>query len=315
MISTDVAIIGGGIAGLAAAMYSRRFDLDVTIFDGFLGGTITKTNTVENYPGFIKLTGIELANKLKEHALFYKPKVVNKKIDKIEKKGNCFVLSSGEEKYNAKSVILATGTEWKKLKVPGEAKFMNKGVHYCALCDGNFYKGKTVALVGAGDSAVKDALILSGIANKVYIIVRKEDVHPEPINKERLDRTKNTEIINYTQVTEILGDKKVSGLKLSKAYKGKEILDVDAVFIDVGHYALSNLAKELGAKLNKKGEVITNKLTETNVEGFFAAGDVADTPFKQAITSASEGCIAAYSAYEYVKKEPLCTYDYKPIKK
>lgn len=311
---TDVAIIGGGVTGLSAAMYARRFDLDVIVFDPFPGGTITKTDRVENYPGFIKLTGQELADNIKQHALSYKPKIINEPVDKIEKKSACFIINSNKEKYQAKAIILATGTEWKKLNVPGEKKFTNKGVHYCAVCDGFFYKNKTVAMIGAGDSAAKDALVLSGIAKNVFLIVRGDDIHPEPINYKRVKETKNIEIINKTNIIEILGDNNVKKLKLDKSYNGSKELLINGIFIDIGHTPLTNLAKELGVKLNKKGEVITNKLTETNIPGFFAAGDVADTPFKQAITGASEGSIAAYSAYEYITKNPLCTYDNEPIK-
>ena len=313
MKKTDVAIIGGGVAGLSAAMYARRFDLDVTIFDAFLGGTIMRAGNVENYPGFVKVTGIELAEKIKEHAMTYKPHVVNRFVEKIEKKGDCFLLKSGSEEYQVKAVILATGTVWRRLNVPGEKEFENKGVHYCALCDGNFYKGKIVAMVGAGDSAVKDALVLSSVCKKVYIIVRKEEVHPEPVTMDRLEKAKNIEVIANTQVKEILGDKKVNALKLDNPYDSKDELVVDAIFINIGHVALSKLGKELGAKINKKGEIVTNKLTETNVTGFFAVGDVGDTPFKQAITGAAEGCIAAFAAYEHITKEPVCTYDDMPL--
>jgi thioredoxin reductase (NADPH) len=314
MIKTDVAIIGGGIAGLSAAMYSRRFDLDVTVFDPFIGGTIVKTDHVGNYPGFNYITGQKLADKVKEHAMAYYPKIINEMVDELKKDKDCFIITSGKEKYQARAIILATGTEWKKLNVPGEKEFENKGVHYCAVCDGFFYKDKIVAMIGAGDSAAKDAMVLSGIAKKVYLIVRGEDIHPEPINYRRVKEAKNIEIINKTNVLEIIGENKVNKLRLDKSYKGSKELPVNGVFIDIGHAPLTEIAKHLGVKLNKKGEIITNKLTETNVKGFFAAGDVSDTPFKQAITGASEGSIAAYAAYDYITKNPLCTYDDKPVK-
>lgn len=301
----DVIIIGGGVAGLSAAMYARRFDLNVLVFDPFVGGTITKTDRVENYPGFIKLTGQELADKIKDHALEYKPEIINQYVDKIEKQKDKFIVKSENKSYESKTIIFATGTEWKKLGVKGEKEFENKGVHYCAVCDGFFYKNKVVAMIGAGDSAAKDALVLAGLAKKVFIIVRKDDIHPEPINYKRIKQTKNIEIINKTNITEITKNNKTMQLKLDNAYKGKKDLELDGVFIDIGHIPITHLAKNLGIKLNKKGEIITNKLTETNIKGFFAVGDVSDTPFKQAITGASEGSIAAYAAYEYITKNQV----------
>lgn len=297
----DIAVVGGGPGGLAATMYGSRFNLKVTIFDPFIGGTITKTDIVENYPGFIKLTGQEFADKLRDHAFSYNPTVIKEYVSSIKKVKNFFYIQSGKKKYKAKTVILATGTEWKKLGVKGENFFENKGVHYCALCDGYFYKNKIVVVSGGGDSATKEALLLSGIASKVYIITRRDKIHPEPINYARVKSTKNIEIILNNEVKEIIGEKTVKKLILLNKYCSSYELNTDALFIDVGHIPLSSIARKIGVKINKKGEVITNKQAQTNVLGFYAIGDVADTPFKQAITSASEGCIAAYSAYNYIK--------------
>ena len=304
----DVAIIGGGVAGLSAAMYAGRLGLKPTIFEpGIVGGTITLTDIVENYPGFKSLTGQQFADKIKEHAMVYKPKILSQKVIKISKTGNCFLINN---KYKARSVILATGTEWKKLNVPGEKELKGRGVHFCALCEGPFYKNKIVAVIGGADSAAKEALTLSKIAKKVYIIYRGDKIHPEPINLKRVQATKNIEIIPNTNVKQILGKNKVEKVLLDT----KKELILDAVFIDVGHLPMTQLAKDLGVKLNKNKEVIADKLMQTNISGFFVAGDVSDTPFKQAITGASEGSIAAYSAYQYVSNTPLCTYSDKPIK-
>ena len=306
----DVAIVGGGVAGLAAAMYSGRLGLKAVVFDSKLGGTITLTDTVENYPGFVKLTGQQLSDKLKEHAMVFNPKFIKANIKKISNKKNCFTLFTDKNKYDAKAVILATGTKWRKLNVPGEKEFEKKGVHNCALCDGPFYKNKIVAVIGGADSAIKESLQLSGIAKKVYIIYRGDKLHPEPINLERMKRLKNIEIIYNANVKEIIGSKVVEKLKLDD---GKE-LQVDGVFVDIGQIPLTELAKDLNVKLNKNNEVIADKLMQTSVLGFFVAGDISDTPFKQAITAASEGCTAAYSAYQYVSNNELCTYDDNPLK-
>jgi len=306
----DVAIIGGGVAGLSAAMYLGRLGLKAVVFDAKLGGTITLTNVVENYPGFVKLTGQQLSDKLKEHAMVFKPRFINANVKKISNKKNCFSLFTDKNKYDVKAVILATGTKWRKLNVLGEKEFEKKGVHNCALCDGPFYKNKVVAVIGGADSAVKESLQLSGIAKKVYIIYRGDKLHPEPINLKRMKNLKNIEVIYNANVKEIIGSKVVEKVKLDD---GKE-LKLDGIFVDIGQIPLNELAKSLNVKLNKNGEVIADKLMQTNLNGFFVAGDISDTPFKQAITAASEGCTAAYSVYQYVSNNKLCTYDEEPLK-
>ena len=313
IIKTDLAIIGGGIAGLSAAMYAGRFGLDVTVFDAKVGGTIILTDTIENYPGFKKLTGQELSDKIKEQAAQFKMKIVNKNVEKVINKHNCFYVDTKKQRYKTRAVILATGTNWRKLKVPGEKELDKQGVHYCALCDGPIYKNKILAIVGGGDSAAKEALTLANISSKVYLIARGAKIMPEPINYKRIMNTKNIEIIPNTEVIEILGKDKVEKIKLSKKYKGSNELKIGAVFIDIGRIPMTRLAKEIGVKLNKKGEVIADKLMQTNIEGFFVGGDVSDTPFKQAITAAAEGSTAAFSAYDHITKTPLCTYDDEPI--
>jgi len=301
----DVAIIGGGVAGLSAAMYARRFELKVVLFDALVGGTLVKAGHIENYPGFKAIEGFELVNKVKEQALQYKPTIINENVSLISKKlnGKGFVVSTEKEKYNVKSIILATGTEWKKLNVPGEEKFRNKGVHYCAICDSYFYKGKIVAVVGSGNTAACEALLVSKNAKKVYIISKKQEIHPEPIILKQIKSARNIEIIPKGHIVEIFGNKKVEGIELGKEYNGSKKLQVDGLFIDVGHVVLSEIAKSLGVNVTEKGEIITNKEMKTNILGFFAAGDVTNNNLKKAITAASEGCIAAHSAYEYISKE------------
>ncbi|MFA5019851.1 MAG: FAD-dependent oxidoreductase [Candidatus Pacearchaeota archaeon] len=307
MEKTEVAIIGGGPGGLAAAIYCRRYELDVIIFDIYLGGTIMKTDIIENYPGFKEINGFELAKRIEEHALSYSPKVVSYLVDKIEKRGKSFILTAGGKEYEAKAVILATGTKWKKLGVKGEDEFSGKGVNYCAICDAQLYKGKKVVFVGAGNSAAKDALMLSDIVEKVYIISRKT-FHPEPINLAKVKKKKNIELIENTQIKEIIGDRKVSSVKLDKPYKGKDFIEVSGVFVDIGREPITQLAKILGVKLNDKSEVITDSLMRTNIAGFFAIGDIREIPIKQAIIATGDGAIAAYSAHDYIKNAEVSTY-------
>lgn len=296
----DVIIIGAGVTGLGAAMYSGRFGIKTLVLGESKGGTIILTDVVENYPGFIKLTGQELADKLEEHAKDYDIEIKEEKVTDIAKQKNCFVVKTEKESFRTKTIIYATGTIWKKLKVPGEEEFANKGVHYCALCDGPVYKDKTLAVVGGSDSAAKEALLLSQFGKKVYIIYRGEKIRPEPINAERVKQNKKIEIINKTNVLEIKGDKFVKSVILDNPYKGSKKFKLDAVFVDIGHIVLTDLAKKIGVRLNKKGEIIIDRESKTNIPGFFAAGDCVDTVFKQAITGVGEAVNASYAAYQYI---------------
>lgn len=309
----DFIIIGAGVTGMAATMYSARLGMKTLCLGKShgselpLGGVITTTNIVENYPGFIKLTGPELADKIREHAQSYElVEIKEEKVESIEKKGKEFFIKTEKNNYRAKAVLFATGTKWKKLEVPGSEKFENKGVAYCALCDAPLFRNKVVAVVGGSDSAAKDALVLAEHAKKVYIIYRKDKIKAEPINIKRVEASKKIEIINNTNIIEIKGDSFVKSVILDKEINGSKELLLEGVFVAIGHIPLSDLAKNLGVKINQKNEIIIeHKTSETNIEGVYAAGDVADKPFKQAITGVAEGCTAAYSAFEYITKSSL----------
>ncbi len=302
----DVAIVGGGCVGLAAAMYSGRLDLKTIIFSDIPGGLIVWTDVVENYPGFNKLTGLELIEKLKNHAMDYKKFITfeDEKVEEIQKKKDgYFLLKASEKEFQAKSVILATGTNVKELEVPGYKEFKQRGIQFCALCDGALFKGKTVAVIGGSDSAAKEALVLSRYAKKVYIIYRGNQIHPEPINGQRVAETKNIELIMNSNVTEFVGDKMLKKIKLDKPFNGKNEIELEGVFIAIGHIPRNELAKQLGVKLNEKEEIIINRNSETSVPGVLAAGDIVDTRFKQAIVGVGEAVSAVYSAYKYISEK------------
>ncbi|KKK88187.1 hypothetical protein LCGC14_2745690, partial [marine sediment metagenome] len=306
----DFLILGGGGTGLAAAMYGARLGLKTLVLGSTygtelpIGGIITTTNRVENYPGFTKITGPQLAKNLEDHTRSYKLVTIkNERASDVKKLRNYFIVKTEKGQYSAKTILFATGTKWKKLNIPGSKEFEHKGVNYCALCDGPLFRDKIVAVVGGSDSAAKDALLLTEYATRVYIISRSEQIHPEPINMGRIKANKKIEIINNTNLTEIKGDKLVASVVLDKPYKNSKELKLEGVFIDIGHIILSDLAKPLGVKLDKSGAIKINHMTsETNVPGIFAAGDVTDKQFKQLITGVADGCTAAYSAYEYIKK-------------
>lgn len=312
----DFIIIGAGVTGLAAAMYAARLGLKTLCLGTMhgtelpVGGVITTTNIVENYPGFIRLSGTELAEALEKHARSYDlVKIKEEKAESVIGKAGNFSVKTKKGEYQGKTILFATGTKWRKLEVPGSKEFENRGVAYCALCDAPLFKNKIVGLVGGSDSAAKDALVLAEHAKKVYIIYRGEKIHPEPINMKKIEekiKQEKIEIINNTNVIEIKGNDFIEKVVFDKPYEGSKEFALNGLFIAIGHIALTDLAKDLGVNLDKKGEIILNhKTSETNIEGVYAAGDCADKPFKQAITGVAEGCTAAYSAYEYVTKQHI----------
>ncbi|MBI2208518.1 FAD-dependent oxidoreductase [Candidatus Woesearchaeota archaeon] len=314
----DTMIIGAGVVGLAAGMYAGRLNLKTVVLGATsgnelpIGGVITLTDTVENYPGFKHLTGQELAQKIEEHARDYDIEIKEEKATGItkDKKANCFVVKTEKSSYNTKTIIFATGAKWKELPMKGADKFKSKGVHYCALCDGALFKDKAVAVVGGSDSAVKEALLLANYAKKVYIIYRGEKIRPEPVNGKLVEKNKKIEVVTSTNVIEIKGDKFVNKVVLDKEYNGKKELELNGVFGAIGHIPLSDLAVKIGVKVNKKNEIMIDRDSKTNIPGIFAAGDVVDSGFKQAITGVGEGVVAAHSAYQYVKEnEFVCVFD------
>ncbi len=300
----DIAIIGGGVAGFSAAMYCGRLKLSTLVIAESRGGTIILTNHVTNWPGIKSINGMDLANNIEQHANEYKPEIVDAKAVKAEKTKDGFTVTDAEGKtYSSRALILATGSATRKMGIPGETELENKGVHTCALCDGVFYRDKSIAVIGGSDSAVKEALLLTQWAKKVYIIYRGEKVRAEPVNLERAMANSKIEIMNKTNVKEFAGKGRLENLVLDKPYNGSHDFKVDGVFVEIGRTPNSELAKQLGAKLNEKGEIMINRRAETSVPGVYACGDVADTVFKQAIVGAGEAVLASYCAYEWLQKK------------
>ena len=305
----DVIIIGRGVAGLAAAIYSGRFKLKTLVIGDKKGGTIVSTHEVANYPGFKKITGMDLVKNIEEHAKQYEVDFATNRVVEIKRNKTCFNVKTNKEQFSGRSIIYATGGEWRKLNVPGEQEFRNLGVSYCGLCDAPLYRNKIIGVVGGSDSAAKEALLLARYAKKVYIIYRKEKIRAEPVTYEELMKDKKIEIINNTNVKEIKGDKVLKSVILDKSHKGKKELELGGLFIEIGSIPLSDLAKKIGVKTNKKGEIMIDRESKTNVPGFCAAGDVTDTKFKQAITGVAEEVTAAYTLYNYLNEEkPVCIY-------
>ncbi len=301
----DVAIIGGGVSGYGAALYAGRFRMKTVVIATMPGGAVINTNDIANYPGFNQISGLDLFSKIEAHAKEYDIEIINDTVTKVNKNGSCFQLQLSGKTIAAKSIIIATGSKWRKLNIPGEEKFASKGVHYCALCDGPFYKDKIIGIVGGSDSAVKEAHLLSEFAKKVYIIYRGDKLRAEPITIERAMKNDKIEIIYKTNITEIKGDQFVNEVVFDTPCHGSTDFKLDGLFIAIGHIPLSSFAKGLGVELNGKGEIVIDREAKTNIDGVFAAGDVVSTTFKQAITGVAEGVTAAYSAYHYVSENKI----------
>ncbi|MFW9828973.1 MAG: NAD(P)/FAD-dependent oxidoreductase [Candidatus Thorarchaeota archaeon] len=294
----DLIVLGGGPAAIGCAIYAARFAMEVLIIGKTFGGLIATTHLVENYPAITSTSGQGLMDMFKDHMDSLKIPYISDEIRNIEKVDDHFVLHSFFQKFNAFSLVIATGSKRRKLGIPGEEQFAGHGVSYCATCDGPFYRDKVVCVIGGSDSAAKEALFLAKNSKKVYIIYRGDDIRAEPINKKRVLENEKIEIIYRTNIVEIKGNNTVKSVIFEN---GKEF-EVDGVFIEIGSNPNSGLAKSIGVETNEKGEIKINRKSETNIPGIFAAGDVADAPFKQAITGVSEGVIAAYSAFDYVKE-------------
>lgn len=306
IVMYDLIVVGGGPAGYSAALYAVRFKMKTLVLTEDKGGIIKWTNLIENYPGGGFVSGKELAEKMEEQAVKFGTEIKEEKVQGIEKKGSNFKVISGKGEYDSKSLILATGVKKRKLNIPGEEEFQNKGVSFCALCDGVLFKDKEIAVVGGGDSAAKEAILLTKYAKKVYIIYRGNRIHPEPIRHERvMEKVKEgkIEVINNTNITEIKGNKFVEHVILDKEYKGNKKLEVQGVFVEIGGTPGNDLARGLGVELTDKGFIKIDELCRTNVPGVFAAGDVTSFPLKQAITAAAYGTVAAYSAHNYLSPE------------
>ena len=295
----DLAILGGGPAGMTAAIYAGRYNLKVALISNNFGGTANLAGEVENWPGMIS-NGVEIMKNIKEQAEKFGAELITKNISSVKKDGEFFVIMSEDEEIKSKALIVALGTQHRKLGVPGEGEFLGKGVTYCATCDGNFFREKTVTVVGGGRSATKAALYLSDICEKVYLVHRRDSLRCEPIECKRIESKENIELLYNANVKEIIGENIVNKIKVLQNDTERE-LEVNGVFIEIGANPSTETLSELGLKL-ENGYIVTDKETRTNVEGVFAAGDITNNSVKQMINAAGEGAVAAINAYDYLTK-------------
>ena len=296
----DVIIIGGGPAGLSAAIYTARaLKKTLIIEEANFGGQITQAVEVENYPGYENISGMELGQKMFDQATHLGAESVYGTVSKIKKEKDNFQVTVGTKKYQSKVVIYGAGASPRKLGVKEENKYLGSGLSYCATCDGAFFKGKTVCVVGGGNTAIDDAIYLANICEKVYLIHRRDTFRAEPIKVNTLKERKNIEFITNAKVLEIQGENKVEKIVLSKENK-EESIATDGVFVAIGHVPNTDLVKEL-VPLNDNGYIITNHELETSLPGFYAVGDVREKQVRQLTTATNDGTIAAISACEYLE--------------
>jgi thioredoxin reductase (NADPH) len=298
----DLVILGGGPAGLTAAIYAGRYNMKTLVIAKSIGGTANLAGELENWPGY-NGPGIELMNKFRDQVDSFGAEFLEVEIKSVEKKDDNFFVETYDGKIEAKSLIVALGTEHRQLDIPGEKKFLGKGVSYCATCDGNFFKGKDVAVIGGANAAAKAALYLSKICNKVYIVYRRHEMRCEPISLSKICGTENIEIHYYSNPVEIIGDSVVRDLKIITDWPDKDstehVIPVSGVFIEAGATPAVKVIKKLGLEV-EKDYIVVDRNMKTNVEGVFAAGDVTNGLFKQITTAAGEGAIAAKMAHEFL---------------
>ena|SRR3990167_8154625 len=301
----NVIIIGSGSGGLTAAIYTGRADLDPLLIEGSLpGGQLSTTTEVENYPGFSKgIQGPDLMDEMRKQAERFGTKVVFGDVQRVNLMKRPFEIHTDKNVYLSKTIIISTGASAKLLGLEAEKKYMGRGVSTCATCDGSFYRGKEIIVVGGGDSAMEEATFLTKFAKKVYLVHRRKTFRASKIMQDRALSNPKIEIIYNHIVEDILGNEEgVTGIRLKDVESGKKSeLNIDGVFLAIGHTPNSKLfAGQID--LDEKGYIVTkSKTAETNIPGVFACGDVQDHRYRQAVTAAGTGCMAALDAEKYLE--------------
>jgi len=297
----DIIIIGGGPAGLVAALYAGRAQLDALMMEKqFQGGQMVTTNEVENYPGFVDITGSDLANIMYEHAKKFGGIMEYKEVLDIQIDGDIKKVITDTETYETKVVILSMGAKPRKLGLEREDELGGKGISYCATCDGGFFRNKVVAVVGGGDTAVEDALHLSRIAEKVYLISRSDSLRANKVAQEKLFKTNNVEILWNSIVTKLHGEETLNGIQVKNVKNNKIVeLEMKGLFVAVGSNPSTELVKDL-VDLDKQGHIIADENCKTSVDGIFAIGDIRTKGVRQVLTAAADGAVSIYEAEKYL---------------
>lgn len=298
----DAVVIGGGPAGITAALYLARSDVTVAMVEKLSpGGQMLMTHLIENYPGFPDaIEGWKLADLMAAHLAHYTVEKIGDEVTAIESAGGLHHLTVGGETIEAKVIILCTGARYKRVGIPGEKELLGRGVSYCALCDGNFFRGQTVAVIGGGNSALEESLYLARLVKKLYLIHRRDDFRGQKCYQDRCFTNSAIEVLRSTVVRAITGGESVTGIDVEcvKTGQGRHI-DVDGVFVFVGFepqgtFYPSDLARDA------QGFILTDQDMRTNVEGIFAAGDIRSKSCRQVATAVGDGASAAHAAYAYL---------------
>lgn len=302
----DVIIAGAGPAGMTAAVYASRANLDTALMErGVPGGQMVDTEDIENYPGYESILGAELSNKMFEHAKKFGAEYIYGNISEVIDHGHYKEVIAGDKTYRTKALIIATGAQYKKLGIPGEEELTGRGVSYCAVCDGAFFKDRELVVIGGGDSAVEEGVYLTRFAKKVTIIHRRDELRAQKILQERAFANEKVEFIWDTVVEKINGENgKVTSVSLRNV-KTEERTDfaTDGVFVYIGMVPLSEPFKSLGI-VDEEGYIPTNENMETKIPGIFAAGDVRVKDLRQVVTATGDGSIAAEAAIKYIETLP-----------
>ncbi len=300
----DVAILGAGPAGMTAAVYASRANLDTLMLErGMPGGQMADTEDIENYPGFETIKGQELSTKMFEHAQKFGTEYAYGDVKEVIDHGDYKEINAGSKSYKAKSIIITTGAQYKKLGSPGEEELTGRGVSYCAVCDGAFFREKEIVVIGGGDSAVEEGIYLTRFADKVTIIHRRDSLRAQQIIQDRAFDNDQIEFI-WDTVVESMNEQegKIGSLSLKNVKTGEEsIFETDGVFVYIGMVPLSEPFKSLGV-VNEEGYISTNENMETNVPGVYAAGDIREKDLRQVVTATGDGSIAAEQAIKFLEE-------------
>jgi thioredoxin reductase (NADPH) len=298
----DLIIVGAGPAGLSAAIYAARYSLKCVVIGEASGNSAAKAPFIDNYPGFTAISGAELISKFQEQVGALGVEIRDEQIKEVKNEKGLFRVRTDVSEYTTKTIIIATGTKRKKLNVPGETEFLGKGIVYCVTCDGPLFADKDVAIIGGGDSAVSAAQFMLSYAKRIYMIDIAKAPMAKPASIEALKKEKKVEFLSSCKVTKIVGNKLVNAIGIENIEtKTKKEIKVEGVIIEIGMLPSTELARQLKVSLNKEGFIIADREMKTNVQGIFAAGDIIEKSLRQIITAASDGAIAAHSAYEYLK--------------
>lgn len=303
METKDLIIIGGGPAGLTAGLYAARAALKTLLIEqGMPGGQASTTDRIDNYPGFPQgIPGPELMMQMDEQARRFGMEVEFTRVMEIIPEPGKFTLKTDAGEITSKAVVIATGAESKALGVPGEHEYLGRGVSFCATCDGAFFQGKKVAVLGGGDSALQEGLFLTRFAEKVYIIHRRDELRATKVIKDKAGKNDKIEFILNATVSSILGTDKVEAIKICDVTsKEEKSISVDGVFVYIGKKPANDLVKQL-VRVDEQGYIIVNQNMMTSHPGIFAAGDVRQTPLRQVVTAVGDGAIAAVMAEHYIE--------------